>query len=140
MRLVSLRVDGFGRIVDRTFGFEPGLNVVVGPNEAGKSTLAAAIVGSLCGVQRGEKDRWRPWSTNAYGPVLSYETSDEQRWEVHRAFERDAKGIRLYDADGNEASARAGALKTLVPGEAHLRIPLEVYLQTACVRQRAIGL
>ena len=60
MRLRSLRVDGFGRLADRTFEFGPGLNVVVGRNEAGKSTLAAALVASLYGLRRGEKDRWRP--------------------------------------------------------------------------------
>ncbi len=139
MRLRTLAVDGFGRLVDRTFSFEPGLNVVVGPNEAGKSTLAAAIVASLYGLQRGEKERWRPWAASAYGTVLCYETADGQTWEVHRAYDRDAKGVRVFDADGNDAAARIGSAKSLVPGEAHLRIPLDVFLQTAYARQRAIG-
>lgn len=140
MKLGSLRVEGFGRLVDRRFAFGPGLNVVVGPNEAGKSTLAAAIVASLYGLQRGEKERWRPWRGEAYGTVLTYALADGSGWEVQRAFDRDAKGVRVYDADGNDAAARVGSGKSLVPGEAHLHIPLEVFVQTACVRQRAIGL
>ena len=44
MRLRSLRVEGFGKLVDRTFEFGRGLTVIAGPNEAGKSTLAAAVV------------------------------------------------------------------------------------------------
>ncbi|MDB5095267.1 MAG: hypothetical protein JWO85_3368 [Candidatus Eremiobacteraeota bacterium] len=139
MKLRSLQVEGFGRLADRSFDFAPGLNVVVGPNEAGKSTLAAALVASLYGLQRGEKDRWRPWAANGYGTVLRYETADGAGWEVHRAYDRDGKGIRVYDDDGNDAAARIGSGKSLIPGEAHLRIPLEVFLQTACVRQRAIG-
>ena len=140
MILRSLRVDGFGRLADRTFEFGPGLNVVVGPNEAGKSTLAAAIVASLYGLQRREKDRWRPWTGNAYATALAYETSDGARWEVHRAFERDGKGVRVFDAEGADAAARLGKGRSLSPGEAHLQIPLDVFLQTACARQRAIGL
>jgi DNA repair exonuclease SbcCD ATPase subunit len=127
-------------LADRRFEFGPGLNVVVGPNEAGKSTLAAAIVASLYGCRRGDKDRWRPWAGGAYAASLRYETSGGASWEVHRAFELDAKGVRVYDADGADAAARVGAGKTLNPGEAHLRISHDVFLQTACARQRAVGL
>jgi recombinational DNA repair ATPase RecF len=138
--LRSLHVAGFGRLQDRAFEFGPGLNVVVGPNEAGKSTLAAALVASLYGLQRGEKDRWRPWSATAFGTTLRYETADGNPWEVRREFDRDTKGIRVYDADGNDAAARVGIGKSLVPGEAHLRISYDVFAQTACVRQRAVAL
>jgi DNA repair exonuclease SbcCD ATPase subunit len=140
VRFRSLRIDGFGRLAGRTFSFGPGLNVVVGPNEAGKSTLAAALVASLYGLQRGEKDRWRPWTGNAYATALTYETADGACWEVHRAFERDTKGVRVFDADGGDAAGRLGSGKTLNPGDAQLGISLEVFLQTACARQRAIGL
>ena len=140
MRLIALRVDGFGRLAERRFEFAPGLNVVVGPNEAGKSTLAAAIIASLYGGRRGDKDRWRPWTGGPYAASLRYETSDGASWEVHRAFDLDAKGVRVYDADGADAAARIGAGKTLNPGEAHLRISQDVFLQTACARQRAVGL
>ena len=141
MKLRSLRVEGFGRLADRSFAFGPGLNVVVGRNEAGKSTLAAALVASLYGFRRGEKERWRPWSGGAaYASALTYETSDGAVWEVHRAFDHDTKGVRVYDAGGADAAARIGNGKSLSPGEAHLQISLDVFLQTACVRQRAIAL
>jgi DNA repair exonuclease SbcCD ATPase subunit len=140
VKLRSLRVDGFGRIADRSFAFGPGLNVVVGRNEAGKSTLAAAIVASLYGLQRGEKERWRPWAGTPFATVLAYETADGAAWEVHRQFERDTKGVRVFDADGADAAARLGKGRSLSPGETHLQIPLEVFVQTACARQRAIGI
>jgi DNA repair exonuclease SbcCD ATPase subunit len=141
VKLRSLRVDGFGRLADRDFAFGPGLNVVVGRNEAGKSTLAAALVASLYGLKRGEKDRWRPWvSGAAFASALTYETSDGATWEVHRAFDHDTKGVRVYDAAGADAAARIGRGKSLSPGEAHLQISLDVFLQTACVRQRAIAI
>ncbi len=140
MKLRSLRVDGFGRLARRTFAFAPGLNVVAGPNESGKSTLAAAIVASLYGLGRGEKDRWRPWDDAPFATALTYETADGATWEVHRAFDRDTKGVRVFDADGADAAARVGNGRTLNPGEAHLRVSLDVFVQTACARQRAVAL
>ncbi len=43
MIVLRLRVDPFGFFADKEVSFLPGLNVVLGPNEAGKSTLFSAI-------------------------------------------------------------------------------------------------
>ncbi len=43
MRLARLHIEGFGIFHDREMRFEPGLNVVCGRNEAGKSTLLAFV-------------------------------------------------------------------------------------------------
>lgn len=47
MIITRLRVHPFGFFSDKEIRFEPGLNVVLGPNEAGKSTLFSAIRSSL---------------------------------------------------------------------------------------------
>ncbi len=47
MIVTRLRVHPFGFFSDREIRFAPGLNVVLGPNEAGKSTLFSAIRSSL---------------------------------------------------------------------------------------------
>jgi DNA repair protein SbcC/Rad50 len=39
----SIRLHPFAGVADATFAFEPQLNVVVGPNEAGKSTIVNAL-------------------------------------------------------------------------------------------------
>ena len=43
MILRRLRIQRFLGLTDATFEFAPGINVIVGPNEAGKSTLRRAI-------------------------------------------------------------------------------------------------
>lgn len=43
MILTRLRVNPFGFFADREVRFSPGLNVILGPNEAGKSTLFGAM-------------------------------------------------------------------------------------------------
>src|SRR5690625_6115301 len=47
MILKSIRLHPFAGIRDRTFEFGGGLAVVLGPNEAGKSTLMHAIWNAL---------------------------------------------------------------------------------------------
>ena len=134
MKLIALQVDGFGKLAGRTFAFEPGLIVVYGPNEAGKSTLAAAIVATLYGVGR-ERDAWRPWLGAPYATRLTYALADGREFEVQREFERDPKSVRVYDRSGNDVTAETATGRTASPGLAHLGIPLEVFVNATCARQ-----
>ena len=43
MILRRLQLHPFAGSADREVRFEPGLNVILGPNEAGKSTLRRAL-------------------------------------------------------------------------------------------------
>jgi len=99
MILRSLRIAGFGRIVDRDFDFAPGLNIVYGPNESGKSTLTNAIVATLYGAER-KKETWRPWCGGRFATTLTYELAGGEPIEIQRDFERDAKGLRVYGRGG----------------------------------------
>ncbi|MGH7707010.1 MAG: ATP-binding protein, partial [Vulcanimicrobiaceae bacterium] len=142
MRLIELRIDGFGKLADRTFSFDPGVNVVYGPNEAGKSTLTHAIVATLYGLtpRSGEREAWRPWRGARFATMLRYALADGSEFEVQRDFERDAKSGRVYDRDGNDVSTEVSIGKHVAPGVVHLKVPLEVFLNAACVRQGAVEL
>lgn len=76
MRVASVQLDGFAGLEGRR-DFGPGLNVVVGPNESGKSRLVAAIHYGLCGrvKKRGRGldpvERYRPWDAKGRGFRLS---------------------------------------------------------------------
>jgi uncharacterized protein YhaN len=135
VKLVNLKIDGFGKLVDRDVTFDPYFNVVVGENEAGKSTLCSAILALLYGVPRGEKERWRPWDGSRYSARLTYELSDGRTFEVQREFDRDSKGVRVYDASGNDASGEVAIGKTIAPGEAHLGLPVEVFVNASFLAQ-----
>jgi exonuclease SbcC len=47
MKLKSIKLHPFAGIRDKTINFEDGLNVLLGPNEAGKSTIFNAILNGL---------------------------------------------------------------------------------------------
>lgn len=59
MILRSLELRHFGKFPEKTVEFRRGMNLITGPNEAGKSTLIEAIPAVLFGV-RG-KERFRTW-------------------------------------------------------------------------------
>ena len=70
MRFVDLRISGFGKFHNLAMEFGPGVNVIYGRNEAGKSTLHSFLRAMLYGVNTKERDRqgyiaeknrYQPW-------------------------------------------------------------------------------
>ena len=47
MQLQKVRLHPFAGLADRNYDFVPGMNVVLGPNEAGKSTMVNGILCAL---------------------------------------------------------------------------------------------
>jgi uncharacterized protein YhaN len=140
VRFVELRIDGFGKLGDRITTFDPRVNVVYGPNEAGKSTMTAALLATLYGFERGGKDDWRPWSGGRFSTALVYALADGRTFEVQREFDRDTKGVRVYDKNGNDASGECSVGKIVNPGHAHLGIPLEVFVNASFVAQGDVAI
>jgi hypothetical protein len=139
VKLRRLTVAGFGRLAGRTFAFTDGLNVVYGPNEAGKSTVAAAIVASLYGSGR-RKEAWRPWDGGTYATTLFYQLTDGREFEVQRDYSRDAKGVHVYDRDGNDIAGDVAMGRTISPGDVHLKIPYDAFINASCVLQQGVGI
>ena len=95
MRLSRIRIDGFGALQGMDLRFGPAMNLVVGPNEAGKSTLQEAIVTGLFGLQSAERtrgmavdraERWRPWQGGAFGVSLELELERRVRAVVTKRY------------------------------------------------------
>ncbi len=85
MRLISARIRGAGRLLDTTIKLDQKLVAIVGPNEAGKTTLlrALAYVDAADALSPAERSRASAGVTDAT-PVVSlrYRVSDEDRREV----------------------------------------------------------
>jgi len=71
MILRSIELESFGRFRGQTVEFRRGLNLVIGPNEAGKSTIAEAVPAVLFGTDRLE--RFKPWGRNVCSASLFFE-------------------------------------------------------------------
>ena len=51
MILTRVQIAGFGTLRSTDLRFKRGINLVIGPNEAGKSTLQEAVLSALFGIQ-----------------------------------------------------------------------------------------
>ncbi len=71
MILRSIELESFGKFKNKTVEFRRGMNLVIGPNEAGKSTLAEAVPAVLFGTNRLEK--YKTWGRNACSAALFFE-------------------------------------------------------------------
>jgi len=105
MRIESINIHGFGCLIDRRYEFAPDrAALVIADNEAGKSTLAAAIFALICGFpkrkQAGEtvklKDIYQPWNSKTYAVEADVEISG-RRIRIERDFRRDS--FTVYDRD-----------------------------------------
>lgn len=88
MRLVKLAVDRFQCIDHAELEFGPGLNVLYGPNDLGKSSLAWAIRAVLL-LQHSSAhhERFVSWYGDAPPSVeLSFASHDDRHWRVTKAF------------------------------------------------------
>ena len=82
MRLHRLRVANFAAIRDVDVEFGPGLNVLYGPNDLGKSTLIEAIrVALLLPHSSTHCDQYVGW-TGADDPIVevTFETEAPRIW------------------------------------------------------------
>lgn len=88
MRLVRLAVENLAGVKKAAIEFAAGLNVLYGPNETGKSTLAQAIRGALLLQSTSSShEPWIPWGT-AHAPTveLVFETEPQRFWRVKKSF------------------------------------------------------
>lgn len=92
--LRSAHMDSFGNAFNKTVGpFGPGMNVVFGPNESGKTTFATFVGGVLYGWPdaRGRKNVYRPSNAERSGSLVFENQSGEVK-QLQRI--RNADGLQ----------------------------------------------
>ena len=85
MRIRGIHVEGFGGLGPLDLTLSPGLNVILGPNEAGKTCLMEFVRALLFGMSRRDKafQRYLPLDGRPYGGRMVLE-EDGREW-VYRA-------------------------------------------------------
>lgn len=105
LEITRLELVGFGKFRERTIDLTSGLNLIEGPNEAGKSTIQSFITGMFYGFfQPGTKrrsytphrDKYRPWDQGRYRGVLVCK-NEERSWRIERCFDKDNETVNVYD-------------------------------------------
>ena len=146
MRFDKVVAHAFGPLrEDKTLKFAPGMNVIYGPNEAGKSSWHAALYAGLCGMRRArgmprKEDRnfaarFSPWGRDEWqvGVIVTLEDGRcvELRHDLADGVDRSARDVNVAGRDYSSDIIYEGA----PDGSRWLGLNRRTFLHTACVRQ-----
>jgi hypothetical protein len=104
MKLHRLRVQSFAAIPELDIAFGPGLNVVYGPNDLGKSTLADAIrLALLLPHTSTSCEPYIPW-LGADDPLveLTFEMEAQRIWRVRKQFGKRGSSLLQESRNGQD--------------------------------------
>lgn len=143
MYITRAVLKDFGKFHNREFHFRPGLNVVYGTNEAGKSTMKDFMVGMLYGIDKGRglasrTDQYtlrKPYDRPGFsGKIEIY--AQGKAYQVDRTFLRSEKSTRVTDMETGEAvelTAPHSLQGTLID------VDKQTYLNTLCIGSSGAG-
>lgn len=102
MRFLELAVEGFQALERARVTLGPGLNVLYGPNDLGKSTLASAIRAALLVPYKStEAKGFSSWYADVTPRVLlTFADDQEHIWQIKKSFGSGASAELLHSKDG----------------------------------------
>lgn len=125
MQIREAEIYSFGKFQGQKFRFEPGINVIYGANEAGKSTLHAFLTAMLFGMEKGRGralqtegyQRYEPWHAPAYySGALRFEVDGRPFYLERNFYHKEKRDYLRNEADGEELSVAYGDLTMLLGG------------------------
>jgi hypothetical protein len=102
MKLHRLHIESFGAIETVDVEFGPGLNVLYGPNDLGKSTMVAAIrLGLLLPHTSTYGDQYAGWTGGDDRMVeLTFETEAQRFWRIRKQFGKSGSSLLQESRNG----------------------------------------
>src|SRR5271156_450830 len=104
MRLHRLRIESFGAIGNVDVEFGPGLNVLYGPNDLGKSTAVASIrLGLLLPHTSTHGEQYVGWTGSDDRIVeITFETEAQRIWRIRKQFGKGGSSLLQESRNGQE--------------------------------------
>ena len=146
-----VELSGFGRLRDFFLDFTSGLNVIHGPNEAGKSTVLNAMLALLyghfeesAGRNRETSDlirRFQPWHGEQYGGALLVRLASGEVYRIERRFgDEETKVYREPGASDVTSRYSPGPHGWVSFADDHLGLSPSEFRAAACVNQDSLSL
>lgn len=144
MRIERVTAHAFGPLAGETLELAPGMTLVYGPNEAGKSSWHAALYAGLCGVRRGRgqpllqdrefRDLHKPWDGERWETEVLVRLADGRRVELRQDLAGKVACRAIDVGLGTDVSAEV--MNDGTPdGSRWLGLDRRAFLATACVGQ-----
>ncbi|MDP8253326.1 MAG: hypothetical protein P9X27_02890 [Candidatus Kaelpia aquatica] len=149
MRFKDVEVFGFGKIKDNLrISFAKNINVILAPNDKGKSTLIEFVYAVLypfgdlkTEIGRKKRLRFKPWSSDIYGGRLDFSLEKGGDYRIEKIISSSPREDKLgvfKSKDGDFSALKI--LKQdkhlgLLAGEQFLNISRDVFESLSIVRQ-----
>ncbi len=147
MKINKLKINSYGKLKEKEIDLKPGINIVYGKNEAGKSTLLNFIVDSVYGISKNKNgkeysnyERYMPWSGEDFSGRIEYELDNGNKYEVFRDFKK--KNPKIFNENKEDISKEFNIDKT--KGNEFFyeqtKVDEELFLSTLVVSQQEVKL
>ncbi|MBO7763169.1 MAG: AAA family ATPase [Clostridia bacterium] len=138
MIIERIMIESFGNLSNVSYEFGPGLNVLVGVNESGKSMIAAFIRYMLYGFGTNntadltEREKRVSWKSRRAEGQMEIRLSDGRRYRIERTtVATDQAGRIGYREESRFIDLADGTQIRSLPGETFFAVPEQVYANTA---------
>ena len=144
MKINSITIKNFKKFRNETVQFRKGLNIIVGPNEAGKSTIAEALIICLYGDPKTRSQAflsnaisWKEEGSIEQRPIFELEfKANDKHYYLYKNFEK--KEALLKSVDGREEYTTIKSVQKFI-GELVGISTQEVYEATGYIKQEDIA-
>lgn len=150
MKIMELNLYGFGKFKNYNIRLDPGLNLIYGQNESGKSTLHSFINGMFYGfvkpyskrtIYTNDHKKFSPWSSGNYSGSILFENNGEV-YRIQRTFTKGNEETKVFiEATGEDITKNIEELdssRVLQPGEYFFGINSSVFNNTLFIGQKKI--
>ena len=144
MKIDKIEIAGFGKFNNFTLDFDSGLNIIVGENESGKSTVCDFLLSMLYDVPNDLKrasfsenirQKYKPWKSETFGGRMFFTDDNGKKYILEKTFGKTSRSDRskLLDAESWEECGNAENI-----GERLFGLSREGFLKTLYVK--ALGI
>lgn len=140
MNIESVTAHDFGPLHDQRLELRPGMNVVFGLNEAGKSSWHTALYVGLCGMRRQRnkevdalRDRYHPWDRARWSVSAVIRLADGRR--VNLIHDLESRTGQAMDLSLGRDVSNEILFEGAIDGSVWLDLNRRVFIATACIRQ-----
>lgn len=142
MKILRVRAHEFGKL-NGEIDLAPGMTVIHGGNEAGKSTWLQAIFAALCGRRRGQgstkeerefKRQYEPWSGEPWRATVKLELDSKRRIEIQQR-DLNTKESVAHDADTGRPVGDEVIYRGSIDGSRFLGLNRQVMPSTLVIGQ-----
>ena len=141
MKITEIQIKNFGKLHNINVRPLPGLNVIYGENETGKSTMQQFITGMLFGMEKQEKtgkndsyQQYEPWNSSSfYAGAMKFTVGGKPFFLERNFYHKEKSSSLVNEMDGEKLSVEQGDLEMLLGG-----MKKTTYENTYCIRQAEI--